>query len=370
MFFSDEYFANPHPILARSRAASPVQQVTDPGGREFWTVTRYAEARAALADPRLRKRFTPPEQAPLFHMLNSDPPEHTRLRKPLTSAFTVRRVQELRPRITAITTELLDAAPDPFDLVADLALPLPFRVVNDLLGVPSADRDELSAWGAVLTTESHDEAYEAADQAMTAYFHHLVGAKRTTPDGDLLSALVADGALTDQELVDTALLVLTAGYETTVNLIANGVLALLNHPEELAALRADRSRLPCVIEEVLRFDGPLVFATPRFTAEDVRIGDTTIPARSAVLVSLAAANRDPAQFPAPDTFAPARPGGHLAFGHGIHYCLGAPLARLEAEIAVTELLNRYRTWELTTPTPTYQHSILFRGPTALPMRLA
>jgi cytochrome P450 len=221
----------------------------------------------------------------------------------------------------------------------------------------------------VLTTESHDEAYAEADRAMTAYFHRLVAAKHATPDDGLLSALVADGRLTDQELVDTALLVLTAGYETTVNLIANGVLALLRHPEELAELRADRSRLPGVIEEVLRFDGPLVFATPRFTEEDVEIGGTTIPARSAVLISLAAANRDPAQFPDPDTFDPTRPGGHLAFGHGIHFCLGAPLARLEAEIAFTALLDRYPTWELVEPNPTYQHSVLFRRPMALPMRL-
>ncbi|MEO6089810.1 MAG: cytochrome P450, partial [Umezawaea sp.] len=312
MFFSDEYFADPHPVLARAREEAPVQQVADPDGRAYWAITRYADARAALADPRLRKRFTPPDQPPLFHMLNSDPPDHTRLRKPLTSAFTARRVQCLRQRITATTADLLDAAPEEFDLVADFALPLPSLVVQDLLGVPAADHDELAAWGAVLTTESHDEAYAEADRAMTAYFHRLVATKHATPDDGLLSALVADGRLTEQELVDTALLVLTAGYETTVGLIANGVPALLRHPEELAELRADRSRLPGVIDEVLRFDGPLVFATPRFTEEDVKIGGTTIPARSAVLISLAAANRDPTQFPDPDTFDPTRPGGHLA----------------------------------------------------------
>lgn len=369
MFFSDEYFADPHPVLARSREESPVQRITEPGGREYWTVTRYAEARAALSDPRLRKRLSPPDQPPLFHMLNSDPPDHTRLRKPLTSTFTARRVESLRPWITRTTTELLDAARDPFDLVADFALPLPFRVICELLGVPAADQDEVAAWGAVLTTESQDEAYAAADRAMTAYFHRLVTAEHPPSGEGLLSALAADGRLTDQELVDTALLVLTAGYETTVNLITNGVLALLNHPDELAGLRSDRSRLPAVIEEVLRFDGPLVFATPRFTAEDVEIGGTTIPAHSAVLISLAAANRDPACSPDPDTFDPSRPNGHLAFGRGIHFCIGAPLARLEAEIAFTALLDRYPKWELADPNPTYQHSVLFRRPTSLPLRL-
>ncbi len=369
MFFSEQYYADPHPVLARSRAGAPVERITDPGGRAVWIVTGYAEARAALADQRLRKRFTPPDLPPLFHMLNSDGADHTRLRKPLNSTFTARRVEGLRPRVEAVTEGLLDALAGEVDLVADFALPLPFLVICELLGVPAADRDELAAWGAVLSTESHDEDYGAADREMTAYFGRLVEAKRTTPTDDLLGALV-DSELSDAELVSTALLVLTAGYETTVNLISSGVLALLRNPDELAALRADRSRLPGAVEEFLRFDGPLVTATPRFTSEPVEIGDVTVPEGQVVLVALAAANRDPARFDRPDEFDPTRQAGHLAFGHGVHFCLGAPLARMEGEIAFGRLLDRFPTWELAADVLTYQHSPLFRGLTSLPVRLS
>ncbi|MET1075539.1 MAG: cytochrome P450, partial [Umezawaea sp.] len=361
-------YADPHPVLARSRAKAPVERITDPGGREIWIVTGYAEARAALADQRLRKRFTPSDQPPLFHMLNSDGVDHARLRKPLTRTFTARRVEGLRPGIEAVTDRLLDAMTGEVDVVADLALPLPFLVICDLLGVPEADRVELRGWGAVLSTDSHDAEFEAASREMTAYFGRLVEAKRTTPADDLLGALV-HSELDDAELVSTALLVLTAGYETTVNLISTGVLVLLRHPDELAALRADRSRLPGAVEEFLRFDGPLVTATPRFTAEPVEIGGVPIPERQVVLISLAAADRDPARFDRPDAFDPTRPGGHLAFGHGPHFCLGAPLARLEGEIAFGRLLDRFPTWELAADVLRYQHSPLFRGLRSLPVRL-
>ncbi len=241
-------------------------------------------------------------------------------------------------------------------------------MICELLGVPEADRDVLGAWGAVLSTDSHDQEFEAASREMTAYFGGLVETKRTAPADDLLGALVHSG-LDDAELVSTALLVLTAGYETTANLISTGVLVLLRHPEELAALRADRSRLPGAVEELLRYDGPLVTATPRFTAEPVEIGGVPIPEQGVVLISLAAADRDPARFGRPDEFDPTRPGGHLAFGHGAHFCLGAPLARLEGEIAFGKLLDRFPTWELTAEDLRYQHSPLFRGLRSLPVRL-
>ena len=369
MFFSEQYYADPYPVLARSRAEAPVRRITDQGGRAVWIVTGYAEARAALADPRLRKRFTPVDEPPMFHVLNSDGADHTRLRKPLTKTFTARRVERLRPRIEAITADLLDPLVGEVDLVATFALPLPFQVVCELLGVPPSDRDELAAWGAVLSTESHDDDFEAADRAMTAYFGDLVEVERTTRTDGLLGALV-DSGLTDAELVSTALLVLTAGYETTVNLISTGVLTLLRNPDVLATLRADRSRLPATVEEFLRHDGPLTTATPRYTTvEPVELGGVTIPERQVVLVALAGANRDPSRFPDPNRFDPTRPPGHLAFGHGIHFCLGAPLARLEAEVGFTGLLDRYPTWELTTDQLTYQRSPLFRGLTSLPVRL-
>ncbi|HEX6343405.1 cytochrome P450 [Umezawaea sp.] len=368
MFFSEQYYADPHPVLARSRSRAPVERITDPAGRAVWIVTGYAESRAALSDPRLRKRFTPPDEPPLFHVLNSDGADHTRLRKPLTRPFTARRVEALRPGVEALTDGLLAGLAGEVDLVADFALPLPFLVVCDLLGVPEADRADLRAWGAVLSAESHDAAQEAAELAMTDYFRGLVGAKRATPADDLLGALVGSG-LDDRELVSTALLVLTAGYETTVNLISTGVLTLLRNPDELAALRADRSRLPGVVEEVLRFDGPLTTATPRYTSEPVRIGDVLIPERQVVLVALAAADRDPARFDRPNTFDPTRTGGHLAFGHGVHFCLGAQLARLEGEVAFTALLDHFPTWELASDDLAWQRSPLFRGLRSLPVRL-
>ena len=372
LFFTEQYYADPYPILARSRDEARVHQVEGPNGRPVWVVTRYEDARAALADPRLRKRFTPPDEPPLFHMLNADEPDHTRLRKPLTRTFTARRVEGLRSRIEEITDELLDGfAGSQVDLVADLALPLPFRVIYELLGVPATDQASLAAWGAVLSTESHDADFEAAAQAMTEYFERLVAAKRAEPTDHLLGVLT-DTELTDTELVSTALLVLTAGYETTVNMISNGVLALLQHPEQLAKLRADRSLLPGAIEEVLRFDAPLTFATHRFALEPAEIGGVTIPARSVVLVGLASANRDPARFPSPDSFELDRAGGHLAFGHGIHFCLGAPLARLEGEVAFGRLLDRFASWELAVPASELVHppSLLFRSLRSLPVRLS
>ena len=245
-----------------------------------------------------------PNEPPISHMLNNDPPDHTRLRRPLARAFTARRVEELRPRIEQIADELLDAMAgrDEVDLVADYALPLPVTVICELLGVPERDRADLRRWSTALTTAGKVVTGRTAGMAITAYFARLVEDKRRDPGDDLLSALIRDSAdqLSEHELMSTAVLLLTAGHETTVQLIANGALALLRHPDQLAALRADRSLLPGAVEEFLRHDGPLTTATGRIAAEPVEIGGVTIPRGESVFVGLGSANRDAARFPDPD----------------------------------------------------------------------
>jgi len=364
----EEYFADPHAYHARLREQRAATQVVLPRGSRAWLVTRYEEARAALADPRFKKHYegfprvmelsqTHPVEAGMFaesltrHMLNMDPPDHTRLRKLVTKAFTARRVEQLRPRVQEITDRLLDEAGEaagrgPLDLVDALAFPLPITVICEMLDVPMEAREDFRAWSNVLVGGSEPADIEAAGKAMAGYLFELVEHKRAKPGEDFFSALVhasEDGDQLDQgELIAMAFLLLVAGHETTVNLIANGVFHLLRHPEQLAALRDDRSLLPGAVEEFLRYESPVNQATFRYTTEDVELGDVVIPADSLVLVSLLAGNRDSAKFPDADRFDITRPtGGHLAFGHGLHFCLGAPLARLEGEIAVGTLLERF-----------------------------
>ena len=271
------------------------------------------------------------------HMLSTDPPDHDRLRRLVSKAFTARRIERLRPRVTEITASLLDAMPDrgEVDLLQVFAFPLPITVICELLGVPSRDRDEFRAWTqAILSHGGTPEGPGAAATAMASYFTALVADKRAHPTDDLLSALIAardsGDRLTESELLGMLFLLLVAGHETTVNLIGSGTLALLVSPSEMARLRADRSLLPGAVEELLRYTSPVNHATFRFTADPVTIGGTLIPAREPVLIAIASANRDPDRYPAPDQVDLGRDvGGNLAFGHGIHYCLGAPLARME-----------------------------------------
>ncbi|MFD7653480.1 cytochrome P450 [Actinosynnema sp. NPDC059797] len=363
----EEYFADPHAYHARLREERAATEVVLPRGTRAWLVTRYDEARAALADPRFSKHYegfqrvmelaqTRPEDTGAFeesltrHMLNMDPPDHTRLRKLVTKAFTARRVEQLRPRVQEITDRLLDdaaGAVGPVDLVDALAFPLPITVICEMLDVPMEERDDFRAWSNVLVGGSAEVSeIEAAGKAMATYLFGLVEHKRANPGDDFFSALVhadEDGDRLDQgELIAMAFLLLVAGHETTVNLIANGVYHLLRHPDQLAKLRADRSLLPGAVEEFLRYESPVNQATFRYALEDVELGDVVIPKDALVLVSLLSGNRDSSKFPDADRFDITRPtGGHLAFGHGIHFCLGAPLARLEGEIAVGALLDRF-----------------------------
>jgi cytochrome P450 len=381
-----EYFSDPYSVHARLRAEHPVAQVIMPGGTPAWLVTGYAEARAALTDPRLGKLpkgWRPPPDSLLasldLHMLNLDPPDHERLRKLVNKAFTARRVEELRPRITAITAELLDdmSTRREVDLLTSFAFPLPITVICELLGVPVADRDQFRAWSATIVADTvSPERFQADATAMTVYFQRLLAARRREPADDLLSALIAardeEDRLSENELLSMAFLLLVAGHETTVNLIASGTLALLLNPGELARLRADRSLLGSAVEELLRYVNPVNNATFRFTGEPVELGGVPIGPGEVVLVSLSGANRDPSRYAGPDRLDLSRDsGGHLAFGHGIHYCLGAPLARLEAEIAFRGLLERFGSMTLAVRPDElrWRPSTLIHGLESLPVRL-
>jgi cytochrome P450 len=362
----EEYFADPHAYHAVLREQAAATQIVLPRGVKAWLVTRYEDARSALADPRFSKHYDRfPEVMQLNtvgghgmmefeesltqHMLNMDPPHHTRLRKLVTKAFTARRVEQLRPRIQEIADRLLDevSAESDVDLVEALAFPLPITVICEMLDVPMDEREDFRVWSNALVSGGPDvEATQRAGGQMAAYLARLVEHKRATPGDDIFSALVhadEEGDRLDQvELISMAFLLLVAGHETTVNLIANGVYHLLRNPEQLDELRADRALLPGAVEEFLRLESPVNQATFRYTTEDVELGDVVIPKDNVVVVSLAGGNRDGSRFPDPDRLDITRQSaGHLAFGHGVHYCLGAPLARMEGEIAVGALLDRF-----------------------------
>nr|WP_221468513.1 cytochrome P450 [Saccharopolyspora phatthalungensis] len=390
----EEYLQNPHELAARLRAEGPARPVLMPDGVRVWLVTGHADARALLTDPRLSSDgvYDRLEHARALaegkkiefsrslaaHLLNVDPPDHTRLRKLVNKAFTSRTIARLRPRIEEITTELLDAMPvgESVDLLAEFALPLPIRVICELMGIPAEDRERFAGWSGEMVSTAAAEEVGAASAAMAGYLAELVESKRANPAEDLLSALVHASDNGDQlavpELIAMTFVLLIGGYETTVNLIGNGVLSLLRAPDQLAALRADPGLLPNAVEEFLRFETPNNMASPRYTRQAVRIGDIEIPAGELVLVSLLAGNRDARRFPDPDRLDITRPtGAHLGFGHGIHYCVGAPLGRLEGEIAIGRLLERFSRIELATDPASlrWRSSTQMHGLETLPVRL-
>ncbi|MFJ2867703.1 cytochrome P450 [Kitasatospora sp. NPDC087314] len=377
-FADGRFYADPHAAYRRWRTAGGARKVRFGGaaGLEGWVVTGHAECRAALADPRLSKKAVTeafaqhvgnseggPGRDLMTHMLNSDPPEHTRLRKLVQQAYTGRQVATLRPMVERHVGALLDRLDglDSAELISEFALPLPLAVVFELFGAPQAERENLQVRGNAVDAGPEDDGEADGEvsvetaEGMADYLRALVDHKRTHPGDDLISELLAAQAdgdrLTEAEITSMAFLLAIAGHQSTVNLIANGIHALLGHTEQLAALRANPELLPGAIEEVLRYESPFSVASLRRTTEPVTIAGTTIPTGEFVQIALLAANRDPAVFADPDRFDITRPDAtrHLAFGHGIHHCLGAQLGRLQAEVAFSELLRRFPALRLAEP---------------------
>ncbi|MGW6734385.1 cytochrome P450 family protein [Streptomyces sp. NPDC055013] len=387
MDLADGLLDHPYDVYRRLRDTAPVHRIAGPDGSPAWLVTRYDDVREALADPRLSldKRHAAPgtyrglalPPALDANLLNMDPPDHTRIRRLVGRAFTPRRVEQLRTPVRRTADRLLDALGPhgTTDLIASYAAPLPVTVICDLLGVPDEHRRDFREWTDALVAPdpARPHAAKEAVVAMLGFFTRLLADKRREPADDLLCDLIAvrdtDGdRLGEDELMSLAFLILFAGYENTVQLIGNAVLALLDHPEQLAALREDPSRIPSAVEEFARYDGPALLAIRRFPTEEVTIGGVTVPAGDTVLLSLSAANRDPARFPDADRLDLGRDAsGHLALGHGIHYCLGAPLARAETEIAVAALLDRFPELALADDDLRWRRSLRARGLLALPV---
>jgi cytochrome P450 len=368
--------------------SAPVRQVELQSGAVAWLVTGYEAVRQALTHPKLQgktgvvgHRRALPEDLHLgmnTHMLNLNPPDHTRLRKLVSAAFTSRRMQGMRPRIQELTDALLDRLEgrDQVDIIQELALPLPIRLLTDMLGVPERDSEAFSRWTTTLTASALSiEQLDDAGSQMLHYVRELLARKRREPGSDLISAFVAvrdgDDRLSEHELTSMVFLFLIAGFETTVNLIGNSVLSLTTNQEQLDRLRADPQLIPAAVEEFLRYESP-VQAALRFSTEELQLADVTIPAGSVVIVSLLAANRDPARFTAPQALDVGRSvNPQVAFGHGIHHCLGAPLARLEGAIAISSLLARFPRLRLAVPAETlnWRLSLVMHGLAELPVRL-
>ncbi|MEU3712384.1 cytochrome P450 family protein [Streptomyces catenulae] len=380
--FTWEFGADPYPAYAWLREHAPVHRTELPSGVEAWLVTRYADARQALADARLSKNPVhhsegahgkgkvgiPGERSAnlMTHLLNIDPPDHTRLRRLVSKAFTPRRVAAFAPRVQELTDALIDgfAARGEADLIHEFAFPLPIYAICDLLGVPREDQDDFRDWAGMMLRHTKPGGtgggprggVAKAVKKIRGYLAELIHRKRAVlppepaPDEDLISGLIRASDhgehLTENEVAAMAFILLFAGFETTVNLIGNGTYALLRTPDQRELLQkslatGDREVLATGIEELLRYDGPVELATWRFATEELTLGGERIAVGDPVLVVLAAADRDPARFDAPDTLDLRRTDNpHLGYGHGIHYCLGAPLARLEGQTALATLLTR------------------------------
>lgn len=394
--YTDEFAADPYPAFARLRADKPVCPVSSPRF-DSYLITRFDDAKTALTDPRLSKDLYGPEQHYLRifgpnseglnkNMLNSDPPEHTRLRRIVSQAFAPRRIEALRPRVARIVDDLLDkiVPQGQSELMHEFAIPLPMRVISELLGIPAADHDRVLDWTQVIRTSGSSgrspqedrAAVQEAQLRLHHYFADLVQAKRAHPADDMISALIEacdqDGKLSEAELVTTSFLLLFAGHQTTADFIGNATVALLTNPDQLAVLRATPELLPAAIEELLRFDGPLPVASPRIATEDVEYEGVCIPRGSIVGVVINSANHDPAHFAEPDRLDLSRERGpHIGFGHGVHYCLGVSLARMEAQIGIGALLRRLPELRLGVPVAELRRlpaASPFRGLLELPVR--
>ncbi|RVX38763.1 cytochrome P450 [Nonomuraea polychroma] len=390
---------DPYSFYAQLRKECPVAKVRQGNGMDVYLVTRFEDAKEALCDARLAK--DPRHGAAMLaasgvplpkeggaklagQMLASDPPEHTRLRRLVSKEFTVRRVERMREHIQALADQLADDLAGRLengrgvvDLVADYAFPLPMAVIAELLGIPLADKDKFRAWSqAVLLPLGAPGKAEGARE-FSGYLATLMEAKKADPGDDLFSALAVaaeDDRLSPDELIGTAILMIIAGHDTTVNLIANGMLALVRHPDQLKLLRDSPAMLPDAIDEFLRYDAPLERASARWAVEDMEIAGTFIPKGSFVSVVLGSANRDENVFGDGDRLDLTRQENHrhLAFGRGIHHCIGAPLAKLEGELAIGTLLRRFGSFELAVDPGElrWRQSIVMRSLESLPVRVS
>jgi cytochrome P450 len=387
--FDPAFREDPHPGLAFLRAHHPVDEL--PFG--MWRLTRYADCVRLLREVPTGVRHAdgttraagvlPPDIGPGRFMLQQDPPSHTRLRKLVSKAFTPRAVERLRAKVQSLADRLIERALDrgEMDVIADLALPVPSTVICEMMGVPTADRERFTDWTSrathllsapMLPKERLDAGIEAS-RSLSAYFTDLIAERRRSPREDMLTELVRatdeGDRLSPEELLTQAVGLLIAGFETTIGLIGNGVLQLVRHSAELAKLRANPELIGPAVEECLRFDGPILL-TVRVLREPTRFGDTVIPADSDVMAVISSANRDPAKFPDPERFDVTRtPNEHLAFGGGVHFCLGAHLARMEAQVAIGTLVRRGAKLELGSEPLTWGPS-LFRVLARLPLRIS
>ncbi|MEU2022044.1 cytochrome P450 [Streptomyces sp. NPDC016469] len=398
--FTWEFATDPYPAYAWLREHSPVHRTTLPSGVEAWLVTRYADARQALADSRLSKNpahHAEPAHAKgktgipgerkaelMTHLLNIDPPDHTRLRRLVSKAFTPRRIAQFTPRVQELTDRLIDGFVEKgeADLIHEFAFPLPIYAICDLLGVPREDQDDFRDWAGMMIRHGGGPRGGVARSVkkMRAYLLELIHRKREDLGDDLISGLIRASDhgehLTENEAAAMAFILLFAGFETTVNLIGNGVHTLLNHPAERDRLQrslatGDTGLLATGIEELLRYDGPVELATWRFATEPLAIGGQRVEEGDPVLVVLAAADRDPERFAGPDTLDLSRSDNqHLGYGHGIHYCLGAPLARLEGQAALATLLTRLPDLRLAGESADlrWRGGLIMRGLRTLPVR--
>ncbi len=392
---SRDHKANPYPLYARLRAENPVYPVTLPDRRTIWLITRYDDVAAVLKDERFVKN--PANAAPgnktakqpwipwfarplTLHMLSMDEPDHARLRGLVNKAFSPRLIAQMRSRIQSLTSELLETVHGQrhIDLIRDYALPIPTTIIAEMLGVPTEDRSKFNRWSnAIMQVSSTRWGMLRAIPDVWKFIHYnrtLVRLRQREPRDDLVSELVSaevDGErLNEDELVGMVSLLLVAGHETTVNLIGNGILALLEHPEQMEMLRDDPALIEPAVEELLRYGSPVEMATERYAREDVTIAGIKIPGGSLVGAVIASANRDESQFTDPDTLDITRePNKHIAFGLGAHYCTGAPLARLEGQIAINTLLQMAPRLNLDAPPHAlrWRPGLVTRGLESLPV---
>lgn len=393
--FSPEFKADPFPTLARMRREAPVYAHQAPDGRVIWYITRYEDVAAVLRDDvhfvkdisqaMSAASSQPSRRSPIQRLINenmlfSDPPDHTRLRGLVSQAFTPRRVEQMQERVEAIAAGLLDkvAYQGRMDVIVDYALPLPVAVITEMLGVPAADQAQVTDWSqAIISPGSRGLTYsrrKAKVQALLAYLRGMFAERQREPQDDLVTALVqaeeAGEKLSEAELFGMVALLLVTGHETTVNLIGNSTLALLGHPEQLALLEQGAVSWEAAVEELLRYDGPVETSTTRWVGQDLVFKGHQMRRGDVVRVVLASANRDGCSFAMPDMLDLQRQDNrHLAFGLGIHYCLGAPLARLEGKVALRMVFGRFHNLRLEIPVEQlrWRSGVLFRGLETLPV---